>query len=284
MKVLIISDKKRGHENQSIAYCKLLNAKYDIVYVKFKNKFFKLLSYLFDFLGIYTPFLYKKLDIKCNYDFIVSAGSETYYANKIIAKRCGVKNIALMKPSGYKNDFYKTYIQMHDGGSLPVNFNYPISSGIYKPAKKSIGIIIGGDNKVFSIDIEELKNFFDFVFERFKDYEIAITSSPRTSKKIEELIEKYPFSFKIIYSKNPVNPIGDFLVYCKYVFITMDSTSMISEAVCFGKSCVEVIPLKSKKENKYIKFIKHLENMDLLHIFDGDIKCKNKKIDLKEYI
>ena len=59
---------------------------------------------------------------------------------------------------------------------------------------------------------------------------------------------------------------------------------MISEAVCFGKSCVEVIALKTKKKNKYTIFIKHLEKQGLVHIFDGDVKCKNKKIFLKEYI
>ena len=124
MEILIISDKKRGHLNQSIAFCKLLNAKYDIKEVEYKSKLFKIFSYLFDLLNIYTPFLYKKFfEIDKKYDLVISAGSTTYYANKIIAKKYNIKNIALMYPKGYKLDFYKIFAQSHDNFKIKNNIN-----------------------------------------------------------------------------------------------------------------------------------------------------------------
>ena len=69
-RILIISDGKPGHLNQSIAFCKIKDVSYDILEVKFKSKFHKALSYFFDKLGYYTDFLfedYKKFIVtNCN--------------------------------------------------------------------------------------------------------------------------------------------------------------------------------------------------------------------------
>ncbi len=88
----------------------------------------------------------------------------------------------------------------------------------------------------------------------------------------------------MIYSQKPVNPIPDFLAQCERVFITADSTSMISEAVSFGKAGVEVLPLQSTKENKFDRFIAHLEREGYLHRFDGTVKEANRKIDFHDYV
>jgi hypothetical protein len=36
---------------------------------------------------------------------VVSAGSETYYANKVLARRHGVPSVAIMLPRGYRLNF-----------------------------------------------------------------------------------------------------------------------------------------------------------------------------------
>ena len=290
MNILIISDKKRGHLNQSIAFSKLLNAKYDIREVEYKSKLFKLFSYIFDWLNVYTSFLYKNFfEVNKKYDLVVSAGSTTYYASKIASKKYGIKNIALMYPKGYKLNFYKIFAQSHDNFKiknnitlLPVNFTYSEPINLIE-CKKCVALVIGGDNKVFKMDIKDIKKVVDFIFKNFKDYKKYVTTSPRTKKEIEEYIDSLDFDYKVIYSKNKINPIGDFLKCCEYIFVTIDSTSMISEAVSFGKSSVEVIPLKGKF-SKYHKMVNNLEKEGFLHIFNGTIKKCNKKIDLKKYL
>ena len=290
LKILILSDKRAGHKNQSIAFAKHLNANYDILHVEFKSKTLKLLSYLLDFMSIYTKSLFTCKEFFLNYDFIVSAGSSTYYANKTLSREHKIKSIALMLPKNYRFDFDYIFAQSHDNPpkknniiEIPANFSFIEPKQIYKPQKKSIGIIIGGDNSIFKMSIEKLKKQLDEIKKYFLDYEIAITTSPRTSKKIEELIESYEFEFSVIFSKNQINPIPDFLQNCEYVFITIDSTSMISEAISYGNSCVEVLPIDDKKDNKFYKMTKALETDGFLHIFDGKIADANKKIDFKSY-
>ena len=58
-KVLILTDGKAGHENQSKAFARALGCDFDLVEVHFKSAFHKLLSYLFDHLGIHTLRLFK---------------------------------------------------------------------------------------------------------------------------------------------------------------------------------------------------------------------------------
>ena len=275
-RILIISDGKPGHLNQSIAFCKIKDVSYDILEVKFKSKFHKALSYFFDKLGYYTDFLftdYKKYygDF---YDAVISAGSGTYYFNKYISKKYNKKAIALMLPKSYKyKDFYYIIAQEHDNPvrldnilTLPLNLSFPREKGYVKKVegKKSLAIIIGGDNDVFDMEHELIKDELDDIFEKYPDYLKYITTSRRTSKEIENLINEYKFDYKLIYSEEPnINPIGDFIAVCDEFFITTDSTSMLSEVRANSEAKINIIDLDSKKENtKYHRLVKIIEDMD----------------------
>lgn len=289
-RVLILSDGRMGHLNQSLAFVKYLNVPYDVVSVTFKYTWLKALSYILDKIGVYIEALFD-VQIDKTYDMVVGTGSTTSYATKVLAKKMHARSVAMMLPRGYRYDLDIIFAQSHDNPpkkkniiEIPVNFSYVEPKGLYKAEKKSIGIVIGGDNKLFSMSKEKLKVQLDMIVELYKEYEIAITTSPRTSKEIEELIVSYAFDYEVIFSKNPINPIPDFLEQCETVFITGDSTSMISEAISYGKSNVVVLPLESQGENKFIRFIDVLEKEGYLHIFDGSIKNRNKKIDFKAYL
>ena len=275
-RILIISDGKPGHLNQSIAFCKIKDVSYDILEVKFKSKFHKALSYLFDKLGYYTDFLftdYKKYygDF---YDAVISAGSGTYYFNKYISKKYNKKAIALMLPKSYNyKDFYYIIAQEHDNPvrldnilTLPLNLSFPREKGYVKKieGKKSLAIIIGGDNDVFDMEHELIKDELDDIFEKYPDYLKYITTSRRTSKEIENLINEYKFDYKLIYSEEPnINPIGDFIAVCDEFFITTDSTSMLSEVRANSNAIINIVDLDSKKENtKYHRLVKIIEDMD----------------------
>lgn len=290
-KALIISDGKKGHLNQSIAFCSYVDKNYDIVEVRFKNRLFKLVSYVFDFFGIYTTALFKNLKFdKDLYGLVVSAGSGTYYASKVIAKQFKIKSISMMLPRGLRYDFDVIFAQSHDNPpkasniiEIPANFAFIKPIGLYKPNKQSVGIVIGGNNSYLEMDKDKLKEQLEFIKEHFKDYEIAVTTSPRTPREIEDLIISYKFDYEVIYSKNPINPIPDFVSYCDIVFITSDSTSMISESISFGEANIVILPLVSKKENKFNRFIYRLEKEGYLHIFNGQITKKNRKIDFRKF-
>lgn len=292
MKALIISDGRIGHQSQSEAFCILKGLKYEIILVSYKSKILKLLSYILDFVGIYIQiFNYQKPKLK-NYDLIISAGSTTYYANKFFAKKFKAKNISMMYPKGFRDNFtiiFSTYHnQQKDKQSiikLPVNINYLKKTNYYQPKAKSIGFIIGGNNKSFTMD-ESVVDLINLIKNKFKEYEFLITTSPRTPQKVQDALLHNDFDFFVNYSQDQINPIYDFLKHCEFVFITQDSVSMISESVSNLNASVVVIPLKKKdKYNKFENFINTLENENLIQIYKENIIFKKtKKLDLKEII
>lgn len=289
-RVLILSDDRMGHLNQSLAFVKTMGIPYDIVSIKYKYKWVKSLTYLLDGMGIKTEKLFSvKIDKK--YDMVVGTGSTTAYATKVLAKRLDAKSVVMMLPHGYKYDFDVIFAQSHDNPpkqkniiEIPANFSYVEPKDIYQAKNKSVGIVIGGDNKLFRMSPKMIKAQLDTIVNTYTDHEIAITTSPRTSKEIEEMIESYAFDYEVIFSKNPINPIPDFLALCETVFITGDSTSMISEAISYGQSNVVILPLESQKSNKFTRFVAALEKEGYLHVFDGTIKNRNKKVDFKTYL
>jgi uncharacterized protein len=275
-RILIISDGKPGHLNQSIAFCKIKNISYDILEVKFKSKFHKALSYIFDRFDFFSDSLFEehKGYFPEFYDAIVSTGSGTYYFNKLIGQKHNKKSIALMLPKSYKySNFYYIVAQEHDHPvlldnliAIPLNLSYPSPKGYLKKDdnKKSLAIIIGGDNGVFSMNYYLIKDKLDEIFEKYPDYLKYITTSRRTSFDIEALIDEYEFDYKLIYSREPnINPIGDFIAICDEFFITIDSTSMLSEVRANSDAKINIIELESKKENtKYHKLAAIINDMD----------------------
>ena len=62
-KAIVLTDGKAGHENQSKAFARALGLDFQLVPVKFKSSFHKMLSYLFDRLGIRTVGLLQGLEV-----------------------------------------------------------------------------------------------------------------------------------------------------------------------------------------------------------------------------
>jgi mitochondrial fission protein ELM1 len=290
--LLIVSDGRKGHENQSAALAKYLNLPYEIVRVNAAFVGSKLLGYAGDKLKMHMKNFVLEQEIPPKpYVAVIGTGSSTYYAVKYLAKAYRARSIVTMLPRGYRYDFDLIFAQTHDNPpskeniiEIPANFAYVEPQGIYRAYGRSIGIVIGGDNGVFTFDKAALKAQLDRIVSLYSGYEIAVTTSPRTPKEIEELIVSYGFDYEVIYSQKAVNPIPDFLAQCERVFITADSTSMISEAISFGEANVEILPLQSTKANKFEHFIAQLESEGYVHLFDGTPKEAKRKIDFGKYL
>ena len=289
-KLLILSDGKQGHVSQSIALAHHLGRPFETAGVRFRSRPFKLLSYLLDRIGAYLPSLLRWDPPEGPFCAVVSAGSETYYANKVLARRLGVPSVAIMLPRGYRLDFDRIIAQEHDRPPrkenilvLPVNLSKVEPKGVFRPraGERYVALVVGGPNPVFGFDREPFREALDAVFACFPGFRFVVTTSRRTPAGIEEEIDRYPFEEKFLYSRNPVNPIPDFLASCEYVFLTADSTSMISEAVTFGSARIEIIPLPTRKDpGKYGRMIGKLAELGCVHRFDGRPGTADRKIDL----
>ena len=327
-KALILSDGRKGHENQSIAFCELKGLEFCLCRVAYANKFLKLCSYALDFFGLY--FRIFKCDLSgggtaadfkngsnlnssalnssvapdsanldasadrnlnfANFDLFVGAGSTSYYALKFYARRYARPSIALMYPKGYRKDFSVIIAGAHDRPKpranlkiSPVSLSFSHPQGLYKPQRKAVGFIIGGPNSCFEMGDEILKQI-EGVRAQFADCEFALTTSPRTPRATESALAKLSWDYSVIYSREPVNPIGDFLAQCEWVFISEDSVSMISEAVSNGSASVAILSLKRKDaHNKFDDFISALVSTGHARRYDEALK-KTAKYDLKAFV
>jgi mitochondrial fission protein ELM1 len=290
-RMLIVSDGRAGHENQSVALAKYLNIEYDVVQVMPRFGWSKAFALLSDRTGMYIPGIFRVEKLpQADYDYVVGCGSTTYYTVKRLAKALQAKSVAMMLPKGYRYDFDIILAQLHDDPpkrenikTLPVNVAYVEPKGLFrkKGDKPAIGIVIGGENSTFRMSRGRMEAYLDEIVSRFgATHTLVVSTSPRTSAEVEALVASYDFDYSVIYAKEPVNPIPDFLAQCEMVFVTADSTSMLSEAVSFGSSAVVVLPLESEKEGKHQRFVEMLEKEEYVHIYDGSIKYRTRKVDL----
>lgn len=267
MRILILSDGKAGHLNQSIAFAKLKNWEYDVLELQNNYKF---LTYILDFLHVYIDLF--SLHVKQDYNAVVCAGSATYYAGKYLAKKLDIKVIAVMLPRGFRyGDFDYIIAQSHDAPpkraniiEIPINFSTSEATGVLeKSSKNALGVIIGGSNSVFDMQEEQIKNALDAIFANYPEHLKYLTTSRRTPPQIERLVAKYPFDYALIYSANPTcNPIGDFIAVCDEIFVSIDSTSMLSEVKANTDATLHIIDLKAKSQDtKYHKLAQSVRDI-----------------------
>ncbi|MCF6266944.1 MAG: mitochondrial fission ELM1 family protein [Desulfuromusa sp.] len=294
-RLLILSDGKPGHVNQSIAFAKHLGYDFDLSPVSFKFRGAKALSYLLDRLGVHSAALFSTEIMRGDYTAVVSAGSGTYYANRTLAKHLACKSVAIMLPKGYRLDFDLIIAQQHDDPpalenviSLPINLTYVEPQGIVQPhsGEKYIALIIGGDSQHSKMDAGQLRQQVTKVFELFPKHKVWLTTSRRTPEAVEKMLREFNYDRGVYYSQEQINPISDYLQHSEYVFLTADSSSMLSEAVSFGHSCVEVLPFDNKlpKGSKFNKLLKLLSEKDCLHLFNGQVGRAAEKINLAEML
>lgn len=289
--LLILSDGKPGHLNQVLAFADLLGLHSEVRRVRFAFPGAKGLSYLLDRFGLLLPALFRvdgALPAACC--AVASAGSATYYATKALGRRLRVPTAAIMLPRGYRYDFDLIVAQEHDRPPrrsnllvLPINLCRPRPQGLIeaRPGRRSVALVIGGPSRHFRMEVSALRRQLETIFELFPDADLMVTTSRRTPPEVEALLEAFPFVRSVVYSREPINPIPDFLALSDYVFVSEDSTSMLSEAVSFGRARVEVLPLTATgARNKVGRMVAELAERGCLHIFDGTLGDCAAKLDL----
>ena len=293
-KAIVLTDGKAGHENQSKAFARALGLDFQLVPVKFKSPFHKMLSYLFDRLGIRTVGLLQGLEF-FNADgvqTIIGTGSGTFYAAKSLARKipdakCGV----VLYPRGYQLSSFDCILAptFDNPAKLPNVVEIPANlvandadfyeKGVaafkerYQGATDNlVGVIVGGPNKCSTMTVEWMKARLDEIFAANKGADLVVTTSRRTPADVEALVDSYPWAYKLIYSKDHFNPIPAFVQLAKRLYVTAESTGMLSEACTFGKA--EVVALDNLKPGPH-KFRRFVENLRREGYVDG---CR--KVDL----
>lgn len=307
-RVLILTDGKAGHENQSKAFARALGCEFDLVEVHFKSKFHKALSYLLDRTGVRAMTLLSTA-VDCNRlqpkpVAVIGTGSGTFYAVKALARKLGVKCGVVLYPRGYDiasfdcvlapafdrpksaanvieipanlvaNDeaFYSKGIE-----DFKAHYGKCSNDGMFE-CSNAVAVIVGGPNKCSTMTPEWMKTQLDSIFNsnnqtiEHSNIQYWVTTSRRTPPEVEAVVDSYPWDYKLLYSKDHFNPIPAFVKLAKKLYVTAESTGMLSESCTFGTA--EVVALDNLNPGPH-KFRRFVEDLRAGGYVDG-----NRKVDL----
>lgn len=304
-KAIILTDGKAGHENQSKAFARSLGLDYEIAPVRFKSALHKALSYLLDKIGINARSLWEFTPEPCDPSrpkpaafrpaVVIGTGSGTFYPVKSLARVLGVKSAVVLYPRGYRLKSFDCIMapSFDNPEALPNVVEIPANlvsddAAFYEEGvkafaqrhtisgKPALAVIIGGPNKCSTMTAEWMKSQLDGIFAKAGDCEKWVTTSRRTPADVEALVESYPWDYKLIYSKDHFNPIPAFVALASRLYVTAESTGMLSEAATCGRA--EVYALDNLKPGLH-KFRRFVENLRVMGHVDG-----SRKVDLSREI
>ena len=303
-KVLILTDGKAGHENQSKAFARALGCEFDLVEIHFKSKLAKALSYLLDWLGVLNTNLTDLTDsTKRDYVAVIGTGSGTFYAAKAVAKKLGVKCGVVLYPRGYNVKSFDCVLApafdrpkaaanvieipanlvandeaFYSKGIEDFKAHYgKCSNGGMLECSNAEAVIIGGPNKCSTMTPEWMKAQLDAIFNSKPQTsnlkpEFWVTTSRRTPPDVEAVVDSYPWNYRLLYSKDHFNPIPAFVKLAKKLYVTAESTGMLSEACTFGSAEVVALDNLNPGPHKFRRFVDDLRK--------GGYVDGNRKVDL----
>ena len=280
-KAIVLTDGKAGHENQSKAFARALGLDFELVPVKFKSPLHKALSYLLDRLGVRTVGLLQGLDGLStqppNHPTVIGTGSGTFYAAKALARRIGAKCGVVLYPRGYALSSFDCILapsfdnpaERPNVVEIPANlvandaefYEKGVASFAARhagPTDSLVGVIVGGPNKCSSMSADWMKARLDEIFAANRGAQMCVTTSRRTPADVEAVVDSYPWDYKLIYSKDHFNPIPAFVKLAKRLYVTAESTGMLSEACTFGSAEVVALDNLNPGPHKFRRFVENL--------------------------
>ena len=290
-RILILTDGKAGHENQSKAFARALGLAYDIEEIHFRSAGGKALSYLLDHVGVHTPALFDRAaeilrratasDV--SYAAVLGTGSGTFYAAKTLARRLGAKCGVVLYPRGYRVATFDCVLApafdrppaAPNVIAIPANLVandaafYAAGTDAFRtrhaPAHEAVAVIVGGPNKCSTMTADWMREQLTRVFAEnghpafAQDVtgpapEFWVTTSRRTPADVEAVVDAFPFDYKLLYSQDHFNPIPAFVSLAKVLYVTAESTGMLSEACTFGAAEVRVLDNLNPGPHKFRRF------------------------------
>lgn len=288
-KVLILTDGKAGHENQSKAFARALGCAFDLVDVRFRSAGCKALSYLFDRLGLLTARLFTTgTPVAGPYAAVLGTGSGTFYAAKTLARRLGAKCGVVLYPRGYRIATFDCVLApafdrppaapnvvvvpanlvandaaFYAAGTAAFRARHPRPAAGARPA---VAVIVGGPNACSTMTAGWMRRELARVFAEqghpawcaapaaAPAPEFWVTTSRRTPPEVEAVVKEFPFDYRLLYSEDHFNPIPAFVSLARTLYVTAESTGMLSEACTFGSAEVRVLDNLKPGPHKFRRF------------------------------
>ena len=214
-------------------------------------------------------------------DLIISCGRKSVIASIFLKKKNSkIFTIHIQDPKVSFNNFDAIVAPEHD--NLSGNNIYSSKGAIHYitqseidnaktylkkniNSEKVVSLILGGPNKYYNFDKDQLVNIFNQIKSDFvsRGYKVIVIPSMRTPKSSIELAIKEMSSCGHVVDKVDKKAYLSAYALANYVIVTCDSTSMISEAATSGKP-IFVAHMKAKKNNyRFKRFFELFKQMGI---------------------
>ncbi len=271
--VLVLSDGKAGHLNQSLGMVRrLARAKYRVAQIQFRSTFHRGLAWAAGVCGKgKVKFLHKTLTresfdaiMESRPKVVLSTGISVAPVNLMLGRIFRAATAVSMKPGPIKLTRYDlAIVPMHDAppkmphvvetlgapnliGQELLNMEAAkLRKTLDLKKRLRIGVLVGGETRDYYISREtgialtgQLKRLCQEL-----DAELLVSTSRRTPRSIEKMIagafeNDEACRLMALASAGPSNPVPGILGLSDIIIVTEESTSMVSEAASSGKTVV----------------------------------------------
>ena len=251
------------------------------------------------FLTPKKSFIFKNR-IKKDFDIVISCGRKSIIPSIILKKNSNKKiiNIHIQNPKVSLANFDFVIVPEHDGINGKNVFvsdgaiHYVTTEEIIKNSdylndriqkdKDIITLVLGGPNKYYDYSNENMINIFSKIKKHLdeKNLQLIVIPSNRTPGKVIQFAKEYFNKNRLIIENIDKKAYLSSLALAKYIIVTCDSSSMISEAALTGKPLyVAMIPPK-RNDKRFQKFRNLLESKKIIRYLKNDLDVWNyEKLD-----
>ena len=290
LKALLLTEGLHGMISQAEGLAKALDS--DYIHEKIElNNFWKLIP------PVLTPvkgFVFKN-NIGKDFDIIISCGRKSVITSIFLKKNSKKKiiNIHIQNPKISLKNFDFVIIPDHDGisGSNVINtkgaIHYLTNKEIndskdyllnkIEKNKDVITLVLGGPTKDYNYSNNNMLDIFSKINKRLKEYnlQIVIIPSNRTPKKTIQLAKEYFSEGCIVIDKVDKSAYLSSLALAKYIIVTCDSTSMISEAALTGKPLYVAMIPPLRNDTRFEKFRNLFERLNIIKKLEDKLETWN---------
>ena len=290
LKALLLTEGLHGMISQTEGLAKALN--FDYIHEKIElNSFWKLIP------TSYTPvkkFVFKN-QVEQDFDVIISCGRKSIIPSIFLKKNSKKKiiNIHIQNPKISLKHFDFVVCPEHDNLEGPnvlrtkgaihyltleeINNSKDYLFNKLERDKDVITLILGGPNKYYNYSDENMISIFSRINRMLKEHnlQLVVIPSNRTPKKTIELSKEYFTDNRTVIDVVDKSAYLSSLALSKYLVVTCDSTSMISEAALTGKPVYVAMIPALRNDKRFQRFRSLFEKLNIIKILENKLETWN---------
>ena len=287
LKGLLLTEGMHGMISQVEGLAKAL----DIDYIHQKVELNKFTKFLPPKITPVSNLFFKNFKIP-EFDLIISCGRKSVIPSIYLKKSSKKKitNIHIQDPKVSLKNFDYIIVPEHDGikgnnvitskgaihyltsDEIKKNSNY--LTGMLNKEKEYLLLILGGPNKYYDYNEKNLLDIFKKIQKlTFKnDLQAIIIPSLRTPQNIIDLAHKFFGEQNLIIKNVDKKAYLSGLAIAKFIIVTCDSTSMISESALTGKP-IYIAEIPSKKDDyRFRQFRDLFKKLNIIKNLDDNLE------------